>query len=236
MAVKILHKRSAVEFKNATGAQLELGELGLNYHESGPYLQCKDADGQVVQLGGVFISSDTGDAPGNPLPGKWWLRGDTLFLYDGNAWVEIGGTGGGGGTPGTITLIGGDGIDVAVSGTTYTITADIDDNKGLEIIGGGKIAIKIDEGLAFDSNGAIDVKIDENYGLRFLNNKIAVKVGDGLSFDSDGKIISTVTGGLTYKGTVDVTGSTIPAGNSEGDLYANIGDGKFSSAMGKCNV
>ena len=80
MAVKILHKRSAVEFKSATGAQLELGELGLNYHESGPYLQCKDAAGEVVQLGGVYIG-DTGDAPGNELKGAWWLRSadETLF-------------------------------------------------------------------------------------------------------------------------------------------------------------
>ena len=41
MATKLIHKNSKVQFKNATGAQLEFAELGLNYHSSGPYLQAK---------------------------------------------------------------------------------------------------------------------------------------------------------------------------------------------------
>jgi hypothetical protein len=196
MAVQILHKRSAVEFKNATGAQLELGELALNYNESGPYLQCKDAAGEIVQLGGVFISAVAGDAPGNPILGKWWLRGDTLFLYNGTTWVEIGGgSGGGGGTPGTITVIGGDGIEATTIGTTITVTADISTSRGLE----------------------------------FSGDQIAVKLGAGLTFDADGKIESTISGGLSYKGTVDVTTATVISGAAEGDLYANTGTGKFSS-------
>ena len=194
MSVKILHKRSAVEFKNATGAQLELGELGLNYHESGPYLQCKDADGTVVQLGGVYINAAGGDAPGNPLPGKWWLRGDTLFIYDGTAWVEIAG-GGGGGSGGTLTVVGGDGIEASTVGTTVTITADLNSSRGLEFVG----------------------------------DAIAVKLGTGLAFDANGRIEATVTGGLTYKGTVDVTSATLIASPSQGDLYANTGDGNFSA-------
>ena len=45
-----------VQFKNATGAQLEFAELGLNYHSSGPYLQAKGEDGKVHSLGGVYIA------------------------------------------------------------------------------------------------------------------------------------------------------------------------------------
>ena len=84
MAVKILHKRSAVEFKNATGAQLEFGELALNYNESGPYLQCKDTAGEIINLGGVYLTDATADAPGDPLPGRLWLRGDVLYI-----WVDL---------------------------------------------------------------------------------------------------------------------------------------------------
>ena len=159
MAVKILHKRSAVEFKNATSGQLEFGELGLNYNESGPYLQCKDADGKVVNLGGVYLTADTGDAPGNPLPGRLWLRGDTLFIYDGNNWVEIAG-GGGGGTPGAITILGGDGINASTVGSTVTIVADIDKNQGLDF-SSGEIIVKLGSGLRFDATGAIEV--DPNF-------------------------------------------------------------------------
>ena len=230
MAVKILHKRSAVQFKNATGAQLELGELGLNYHESGPYLQCKDAAGDVVHLGGVFISSDTGDAPGSPLPGKWWLRGDTLFLYNGAAWVEIGGTdsSGGGGGGGTLAIIAGDGIDATTSGATVTIVADIDTARGLEFVG-DKIAAKVGPGVVFASGGVIAADIDENRGIAFNGNEIATNIGTGLAYDADGKIICTVTAGVSYKGTLDVTSATVPGSASDGDLYANTGDGLFSS-------
>ena len=175
MAVKILHKRSAVEFKNATGAQLEFGELGLNYNESGPYLQCKDTAGEIINLGGVFLTDNTGDAPGNPLPGRLWLRGDTLFIYDGNNWVEI--AGGGGGTPGAITIIGGDGINASTIGSTVTIVADIDKNKGLDF-SSGEIVVKLGSGLRFDATGAIEV--DPNFIGGTANDGITtLKDADG---------------------------------------------------------
>ena len=215
MAVKILHKRSAVEFKNATGAQLELGELGLNYHESGPYLQCKDADGQVVQLGGVFISSDTGDAPGNPLPGKWWLRGDTLFLYDGNAWVEIGGTDDDGGGE-SITVIGGDGIEATKSGATVTVSVDLATNSnGLDIVGGKLTAlvatantlgtVKIGDGLSVGSDGEISVDVtSDSLDVRYL------RIDSG-TFDQTVESTGDVTfsGLTTHADGVNVTGEDI---------------------------
>ena len=374
MAVKILHKRSAVQFKSATGAQLEFGELGLNYHESGPYLQCKDAAGEIIQLGGVYIGTT---APGNELKGAWWLRDsdNTLFLYDGSSWVSIAGGGGGGGTT---TVVGADGIDATTVGTTVTVKVDLaTPSHGLSIVGGklqadiatksslgtvsigsglevdsaGEISVDVsgldvnadlgytpavDKGTvtntagndatlpladgtnaglftaaekqqladlvaedpknqdlsykpdgqnagtveitdgtdavipiatsaqaglftgtekdklagieagaekntvdsitggdgitATDSSGAVTVAadLDTAKGLEIVSSKVAVKVGAGLAFDSDGKIENTVTGGLVYKGTVDVTSTTIPSA-VQNDLYANIGDGNFSS-------
>ena len=155
MAVKILHKHSNVEFKSATGAQLEYGELAVNYHESGPYLQCKDAAGEVVQLGGVYFGEDS-DPPGEPLPGKWWLNSaGKLYLFNGASWVEITGTSSGGGGGGSsITVLGGDGINANTIGSTVTLTADLDQNRGLDIEG-NSIAIKIGANLSFDADGKL---------------------------------------------------------------------------------
>ena len=160
MTVKIIHKNSRVEFKNSTADQLEYGELALNYNESGPYLQCKGSDDEVVQLGGVFISAT---APGNPLPGKWWLNGTTLNVYDGTQWIAIAGGGGGGGGSsdpvynGKLTLEDEDGNTLgtftANQATNNTITIPTSDFSGSwddltdkPIIGNGKITIEESNG------------------------------------------------------------------------------------------
>ena len=118
MAVRYYIKK-CVEFKNATGAQLELGELGLNYHESGPY----GARMQTVRSFNLVVSSlaATQETLQAIHPGKWWLRGDTLFLCDGNTWVEIGGTDDDGGGGDSITVIG-DGIQAITSGAIVTVS------------------------------------------------------------------------------------------------------------------
>ena len=99
MAVQIIHKNSRVEFKNSRSEQLEFGELALNYHESGPYLQCKDAKGEIINLGGVYITAGaTSEPPGDPLAGRLWLRKDVLFIWDGDQWIQIAGGGNGAGS------------------------------------------------------------------------------------------------------------------------------------------
>ena len=175
MAVKILHKRSAVQFKNATSGQLEFGELGLNYHESGPYLQCKDTNGKVINLGGVYLTGENGTAPGNPLEGRFWLQGETLNIYNGTEWVAIAGTGDD--TGGIQNIVGGDGIKATTVGDTTTIEADLD-NLGLEINDSGQIALNIGSGLAFDTD-----------------DKLIAIGGGGGDFDI------CVDGGLTYDST-----------------------------------
>ena len=195
MAVKILHKRSAVQFKSATGAQLEFGELGLNYHESGPYLQCKDAAGEVVQLGGVYIGDS---APGNELKGAWWLRSadETLFLYDGTKWVSIAGGGGGGG--GTTTVIGGDGIEAVLSSAdTYTVSVDLATNSnGLSIVGGKLTA---------------DIATTSSLGT--------VKIGDGIDVDASGEI-SVDLSGLDVNADLEY----VPDGNNAAEITNTAGD------------
>ena len=100
MSVQLILKNSSVQDKVATASQLEIGEIALNYHESGPFLQCKDTAGHVWRIGGVIVADVT---PGHPQPGTWWFKTDTkgLYFYDGTVWTEItGGGGGGGGAPG----------------------------------------------------------------------------------------------------------------------------------------
>ena len=194
MAVRILHKRSAVEFKSATGAQLEFGELGLNYHESGPYLQCKDAAGEVVQLGGVYVGDS---APGNELKGAWWLRSadETLFLYDGAKWVSIAGGGGGGGAT---TVIGGDGIEAVLSSAdTYTVSVDLATNSnGLSIVGGKLTA---------------DIATTSSLGT--------VKIGDGIDVDASGEI-SVDLSGLDVNADLEY----VPDGNNAAEITNTAGD------------
>lgn len=88
MSVQLVLKNSSVQDKEATAAQLAVGELALNYHSSGPFLQCEDSAGNIWRLGGVTIAST---APSSPSKGAWWLDSDddSLHFYDGSSWVEI---------------------------------------------------------------------------------------------------------------------------------------------------
>lgn len=104
MSVRFVLKNSAQQFFNAANSDLEGGELAINWHESGPYLQCKASDGIIHQLGGVYTGTE---APLNPLPGKFWLdeENQTLYIYGENEWISIAGGGGTPGPPGTAATI-----------------------------------------------------------------------------------------------------------------------------------
>jgi len=88
MAAKLIHKSSSVQYKNVRPNQIEHSEIAVNYHESGPYLQVKDSDGAIVQVGGIFIGTA---APTNPIPGKMWLNNvaGNLYIYDGTSWINV---------------------------------------------------------------------------------------------------------------------------------------------------
>jgi hypothetical protein len=88
VAVQLILKNSAVQDKEATAAQLAVGEIALNYYESGPFLQCKDTNGDVWRLGGVVIAST---APSSPSKGAWWLDSadNSLNFYNGTTWLDV---------------------------------------------------------------------------------------------------------------------------------------------------
>lgn len=96
MTVQVIHKNSSVQNRPILETQLANGELGINYHESGPFVQLKDTDGEVIRVGGV-VQQET--QPGLGQKGAWWFKPSTkiLYLHNGTTWIAIGGAGGGGG-------------------------------------------------------------------------------------------------------------------------------------------
>ena len=224
MAVKIILKNSKVEFKNATADQLEFGELGLNYNESGPYLQCKDADEEIVQLGGVYINTT---APKNPIPGKWWLNDTALSLWDGTRWVTLMASGGTIGN-GKLTIKDVDGKELGTftanqeTDTNITIpagfTGDYDDLTNKPDINDGELEIETADGTSLGTfsanqknNATITLPATSSFSGDYndLTNKPTIGDGKLTINNSDGSEAGTFTANQTGASIV-----TLPAGFS----------------------
>jgi len=118
MSLEFTFKHSSLLRKPPTPDQLDVAELALNTNAGGPFLACKDSDGNVVELGGVYISAAP---PLYPLPGTSWLdtgtKNTVLKIYDGEKWLQTGGFAGA-----AAQLSGVSPIDVQVVNNTATIT------------------------------------------------------------------------------------------------------------------
>jgi len=104
--LKIQLKRSNVldggAAKEPTSAQMEFGELAVNYNTADPAIFLKDEAGNIIRVAGIGNISDDGQVelpstsnpPANPLPGNLWFNADDgrLYIYynDGNTaqWVD----------------------------------------------------------------------------------------------------------------------------------------------------
>jgi hypothetical protein len=71
MSLQIQLKKSSVSQKQPFASDLAVGELALNYNADGPFLTCKDTDGNVRKLNNVWVSTT---APSNPSAGDLWLN------------------------------------------------------------------------------------------------------------------------------------------------------------------
>ena len=70
MSLQIQLKKSAVSQKQPFPSDLAIGELALNYNADGPFLTCKDTDGNIRKLNNVWVSNV---APTGPTAGDLWL-------------------------------------------------------------------------------------------------------------------------------------------------------------------
>ena len=116
MTIKIKHKRSAVSGKAPLPADLDFGEIAVNYHASGPAIYVKDTAGAIRKIGSLtgalaFKGSKApGDAaPGTPAIGDVWVMSaagkmaaswtgvaglavvkDETIAWDGSEWISLG--------------------------------------------------------------------------------------------------------------------------------------------------
>ena len=219
MTVRIVSKNSSAEDKRPTPSQLANGEIAVNLHEAGAFLTIKDTAGNIQQVGGVKISSNS---PGSPVKGTLWVDSDTsrLFIYDGNNWLSVTGAGGGGGGGGTVTIIAGDAINVTeTGGDTFEIDVALQDNTGRT---GGN-------GLEFAGGN------NELRGRLASSTELGVIRVDGATINVDANgIISVddaISGGLNFKGSLDITTGSPdaePVTRAVGDFYTSEAAGTLA--------
>jgi hypothetical protein len=104
---KLLHLRSAVQGKLPPTGSIQVGQIGVNYHASDPFLCIKDTTGAVRRLGGPAIGAV---APTLPGAGQLWLDttlplAPVLKAWTGTSWVVPGAP-----TPPVVRLISGNGV------------------------------------------------------------------------------------------------------------------------------
>ena len=194
MSVQLVLKNSSVQDKEATAAQLAVGELALNYHSSGPFLQCEDSAGNIWRLGGVVIAST---APSSPSKGAWWLDSDDdhLYFYDGTSWIEIqtGEIVPGDITEGTARQL----LQTNAAGTATEWTSNIDVPGTLDVTG---VA-------TFDNNVVITGNLTVNGTTTTIDTTTLVVEDKNIELGSvDSPTDSTADGGgITLKGATDKT-------------------------------
>jgi hypothetical protein len=194
MSVQLVLKNSSVQDKEATAAQLAVGELALNYHSSGPFLQCEDSAGNIWRLGGVVIAST---APSSPSKGAWWLDSDDdhLYFYDGTSWIEIqtGEIVPGDITEGTARQL----LQTNAAGTATEWTSNIDVPGTLDVTG---VA-------TFDNNVVITGNLTVNGTTTTIDTTTLVVEDKNIELGVVGTPTDTTAdgGGITVKGATDKT-------------------------------
>lgn len=103
MSETIQFKRTSVQDKRPTAAQLALGEPAVVLHQSSFGVFLEDASGNIRKIGPIHVGPTAPNAnaigsSGNSI-GEGWLDTSTnaLKVWDGSQWVSISGGGGGGG-------------------------------------------------------------------------------------------------------------------------------------------
>lgn len=145
MSINFLLKRSTTASKRPTAAQLDIGELSLNYDAATAGVFFEDSAGNVRKIGPVEVSATApNSAPagqsGNSLGELWYdTSSSALKIFNGTSFVVVGGGGGGGGgtysfspSPPTGAVAGDMWLD-SDEGTFYTYVSDIDGDQWVEL-------------------------------------------------------------------------------------------------------
>jgi len=96
MAINFLLKRSSAASKRPTAAQLDIGELSLNYDANTAGVFFEDSAGNVRKIGPVEVStaapnSTPAGQSGNSLGELWYDTGTTtLKIFNGSAFAAVG--------------------------------------------------------------------------------------------------------------------------------------------------
>jgi hypothetical protein len=114
------HIRSSVSGNVPTSAQLQTGEIAINFADKSIFT--KDGGGTVIELARDILKSST--APTSPVAGNFWYdtTNDVFNYYDGSGWIAVSSgtvtsiTAGTGLSGGTITASG----TIALNNTTVT--------------------------------------------------------------------------------------------------------------------
>jgi len=99
MAINYKHKRTSTASKRPTAAQLDVGEVALNYDSGSGGLYYEDIAGNIVKVGPTEISgtapnSSAAGSAGNSLGESWLDTSVTpsyLKIYDGSSWTSASG-------------------------------------------------------------------------------------------------------------------------------------------------
>ena len=237
MAVKLIHKNSGVKNKPASPSQLDYGEIAINWHESGPFLQVKDSQNEIIRVGGVIIQDNQ---PVLAQKGAFWVSGNELYLYNGTAWILIAG-GGGGGSDFIACTNGGLEYDGAQDcwkiDEAWLLQWANDNRPDMVEPGDGTLTLKDSNGDTlgvFTANQTGDTEIIIPAGPTDWNditNKPDIGDGPLTIKDANGTTLGTFT--ANQQGSTDIT---LPAGFSGSwDDLANkpdIGDGTINVTAG----
>ena len=137
MATRLQNKNTPNKNQPVRSDHLGAGEIAINWHESGPFVQVKDREGSIVRVGGVIIQNDQ---PELAQKGAWWmsLSKNTLYLYTGSYWHPISGgggdgSGGDGGGGGIVVPTPGDGALTIINPTDGSVLGRFTANQSSDV-------------------------------------------------------------------------------------------------------
>ena len=161
MAINIKLLRSSTASKRPTAANLEVGELGLNFSDATGGLFYENASGGIIKVGPAEVgtaapNSTPGGSTGNSLGELWYDTGNTeLKVYTGSGFVSAGG-----GVAGITSAADAEAIDID-SSENVTFRQNVEFEGDLTI--SGQHDISMDDNTA----NVIDFKQASNSYLAF---------------------------------------------------------------------